>query len=98
MTRNFIALTAASMLMLTTTAPAFAAGDQASVDACRSALAEQFPGAEINYKSMRGASVQKIKFIVETPGGEQTVTCKFKRGAVIALDGAVDAPRVAAQN
>ncbi len=83
-------IAAALSLPVLAAAPAYAGSDQTNLDLCRAELISQTAGdenaAEIEFKSMRGASLQTLTFEITTDGEASTATCKVKRGQIVGLD------------
>lgn len=79
-------LIAAAFSLSALAAPAYAAGDQASLDMCREALGAEAQNADIDFKSIRGNSLRSVTFEVNDNGEISEVTCKVRRGQIVGLD------------
>ena len=66
--------------------PAFA-GDKENLAACWAAISteRQLDTSELRFRSISGASVQKIRFDVTENGERSKAVCKVKRGKIVEI-------------
>jgi len=85
----FSSVLAAIILGTIATAPVHAASNQAMVELCLLALEtdkSSSTDANFRFKSVKGASLKRLKFVMTDGDIRKNVTCKIKGGEVVALD------------
>lgn len=80
-----LAAVATAVVALSAT-PAFA-GDKENLAACWAAISteRQVETTDLRFRSLSGASLQKIRFDVDKNGEKSRAVCKVKRGEIVEI-------------